>query len=122
MPTYNKKMKWFKIIDEQQLLPWQENGMCIVTAGDRSITLARFNGQLFAFAHKCPHASGIMADGYINAAGQVSCPLHRYRFDINNGRNTSGEGYFLKTYEIETRDDGIYVGWEDKGFWGISLT
>ncbi len=110
---------WYKIADFEESLPWQQNNMCLVTAGDKKMTLARCNGQLFAFAYKCPHASGIMADGYLNAAGQVTCPLHRYRFDIKNGRNTSGEGYFLKTYLVEKRPEGIFVGWEDKGFLGI---
>ena len=110
---------WYKIADFEESLPWQQNNMCLVTAGDKKMTLARCNGQLFAFAYKCPHASGIMADGYLNAAGQVTCPLHRYRFDIKNGRNTSGEGYFLKTYLVEKRPEGIFAGWEDKGFLSI---
>jgi hypothetical protein len=29
---------------------------------------------------------------------------------MENGRNTSGEGYYLKTYPIEIREDGIYIG------------
>ncbi|MEO8173568.1 MAG: Rieske 2Fe-2S domain-containing protein [Sediminibacterium sp.] len=115
----DKKWVWHKIADDETSLNWQPNQMCLLDAGDKKVTLARFNDQLYAFAQKCPHASGIMADGYINAAGQVTCPLHRYRFDMKNGRNTSGEGYYLKTYLVEIRDDGIYVGWEDKGFWGF---
>jgi 3-phenylpropionate/trans-cinnamate dioxygenase ferredoxin subunit len=114
-----KKMVWHKVADDAALLPWQENGMCIVTAGSKQITLARHAGSLYAFAHKCPHASGIMANGFINAAGQVACPLHRYRFDMKNGRNTSGEGYFLKTYSVKVDETGISVGWEDKGLLGI---
>jgi len=51
----------------------------------------------------------VMADGFIDATGQVVCPLHRYRFNIKNGRNTSGEGYYLKTYPLERREDGLYV-------------
>ncbi len=114
-----KKITWHKIADNDEALPWQENNMCLLEAGGKMITVARLNGKLFAFAYKCPHAGGIMADGYINAAGQVTCPLHRYRFDMQNGRNTSGEGYFLKTFQAEKREDGIYIGLEDKGFWGL---
>ena len=110
-------MIWHKIADTEQALNWQENNMCLVDAGDKKVTLARFGGGLFAFAQKCPHAGGMMADGYINTTGQVTCPLHRYRFDMKNGRNTSGEGYYLKTYALEIREDGIYVGFENKGFW-----
>jgi 3-phenylpropionate/trans-cinnamate dioxygenase ferredoxin subunit len=111
-------MTWYKISDSEEGIHWQPNNMCLVEAGGKKLTLARFNDKIFAFAHKCPHASGIMADGYINAAGQVTCPLHRYRFDMQNGRNTSGEGYYLKTYTAEKREDGVYIGLEDKGFWG----
>lgn len=110
---------WHKIAENEAELNWQDNNMCLVQAGDKTITLAKFNGQLFACAHKCPHASGILADGYITVTGQLTCPLHRYRFNINNGRNISGEGYFLKTYPVETRPDGIYIGMEDKGFGGL---
>ena len=111
------KRKWYKVADYETAIDWQSNDMCIVEADNKKITLARFGGKLFAFAHKCPHASGIMADGHINAMGQVTCPLHRYRFDMQNGRNTSGEGYYLRTYAVENREDGIYIGLEDKGFW-----
>ena len=112
-------MVWYKVADNEENLPWQENNMCLLGAGGKMVTVARFNGKIFAFAHKCPHAGGIMADGYINATGQVTCPLHRYRFDMQNGRNTSGEGYFLKTFQAEKREDGIYIGLEDKGFGGL---
>ncbi len=115
---FDASKNWYKIGESDADIAWQDNDMCIVYVNDKKLTLARHNGKLFAFAHKCPHASGIMADGYINAAGQVTCPLHRYRFDMQNGRNTSGEGYFLKTYLVEARADGIYVGLENKGFWG----
>ncbi|MES2003793.1 MAG: Rieske 2Fe-2S domain-containing protein [Bacteroidota bacterium] len=115
----NTTWRWYKIAENEAEIAWQSNDMCIIEAGNKTITLARNAGELFAFAHKCPHASGILADGYINATGQLTCPLHRYRFDMKNGRNTSGEGYYLKTYRVESREDGIYVGWEDKGFWGF---
>lgn len=50
-----------------------------------------------------------MADGYVDALGNIVCPLHRYRFNPFNGRNTSGEGYYLKTFLTEEREDGLYV-------------
>lgn len=111
-------MQWFRVSMAEAEIAWQSNQMCIVEAGDKKVTLARHKDQLFAFAQKCPHASGILADGFIDAMGQVVCPMHRYRFNIQNGRNTSGEGYYLKTYAVECRPDGIYIGWEDKGIWG----
>lgn len=109
---------WHKIAENTESLPWQENNLCVIEAGGKKLSLGLFQGRVYAFAHKCPHASGIMADGYINAAGQVTCPLHRYRFNMENGRNTSGEGYYLTTYPVENRVDGLYIGLKDRGFWG----
>ena len=71
--------------------------------------MGQYQDQLFGFAYTCPHAGSILADGFIDALGNVVCPLHHYRFNIQNGRNTSGEGYFLRRWPIECRPEGIFV-------------
>lgn len=111
----SKKIKWHKFADALSEIPWQDNKMAIVEVGGKKITIALFNEGLYAFAHKCPHASGIMADGFIDAMGNAVCPLHRYKFSLTNGRNVSGEGYYLKTYATEIREDGVYIGFEESG-------
>lgn len=93
-----------------------ENNIAVVTVSGKKICLTQYREQWFAFAYKCPHASGLMSDGYVDAAGNITCPLHRYKFSLQNGRNTSGEGYYLKTYPVEMREEGIYVGLADTGF------
>lgn len=111
-----KKYDWYKIADSLMALPWQSNDLCIVEVKGRKITLARWKDQVFACVHQCPHAGGVLADGWLDAAGNIVCPLHKYKFKLESGYNTSGEGYKLKTYSIEQREDGIYVGLEHKGF------
>lgn len=71
-------------------------------------------GRLFACTHKCPHAGGALSAGYLDVHGNLVCPLHRYRFDPIKGRNVSGEGYFLKTFLIEQREDGVFVALPNK--------
>ena len=114
----SKEIKWYKVADNIAQLDFQSNNMCVSEANGKKITIARYNDGLFAFAYKCPHASGIMSEGYINGLGNVVCPLHRYTFSLQNGRNTSGEGYYLKTYLVEEREEGIYVGMEKAGIFG----
>ncbi len=111
----HQKFKWHKIAETILELPFNSNNLLVVEAGGKSVTLAKINDKLYACAYKCPHAGGILADGIIDAAGNIVCPLHRYKFSLQNGRNTSGEGYHLKTYVAEIRDDGVYIGFEDKG-------
>jgi 3-phenylpropionate/trans-cinnamate dioxygenase ferredoxin subunit len=101
---------WHKIAEHINLINWQPNQLALVEVAGKTITLIQYKEQVLACAHKCPHAGAVMADGYIDATGQIVCPLHRYRFSLQNGRNTSGEGYFLKTYPIELREDGIFLG------------
>ena len=88
----------------------------ITEAGGKTITLANFGNEIFACAYKCPHAGGILADGFVDVTGNVVCPLHRYKFNLTNGRNVSGEGYYLKVYAIEEREAGIFIGFEESGW------
>jgi len=100
---------WHKVAESPGELVKGSNGIAVADIGDKKICLALINDQWYGFAYKCPHASGLLANGFVDALGNITCPLHRYRFDIKNGRNTSGEGYYLKTYPVELRADGLYV-------------
>jgi 3-phenylpropionate/trans-cinnamate dioxygenase ferredoxin subunit len=110
------EMHWVLITDAPLSLDWPDNQLLDLEVDGKKITLARFKDGYFAFAQKCPHASGRMAQGYINPLGQVVCPLHRYAFDMKNGRNTTGEGYFLKTYPVELRPNGLFIGFKPNSF------
>ncbi|MCX6318725.1 MAG: Rieske 2Fe-2S domain-containing protein [Bacteroidetes bacterium] len=114
-----KKYTWHKVADYVSELAFGDNQIAVVELKGKKICLGRYREALFAFAYKCPHAGGIMADGYIDALGQVVCPLHRYKFSMANGRNTSGEGYYLKHWPVEIRGDAVYVGQEESGFWNL---
>ena len=109
-----EKKKWHKLADSPAEIAWQENAMCIIDVAGKKITLAKYNNAIYAVAHKCPHASGIMADGSIDAIGNIVCPLHRYKFNLMNGRNSSGEGYFLKNYKTELRPNGLFIEISEK--------
>ncbi|HYM94799.1 MAG TPA: Rieske 2Fe-2S domain-containing protein [Chitinophagaceae bacterium] len=111
----DKEYTWYKVADHLNEIEFGENNIGITEAKGKKICIARFNDKIFAFAYKCPHAGGILADGYIDALGNVVCPSHRYKYSLQNGRNVSGEGYYLKHWPVERRDDGVYVGLEKEG-------
>ena len=111
-----KKYRWHKIADSLSEIDFASNNIAVVDLNGKNICLGKFNDALFAFAFKCPHAGGTLADGYIDALGNIVCPLHRYKYNIANGRNTSGEGYYLKHWPLEMREDGVFVATE-KSFW-----
>jgi nitrite reductase/ring-hydroxylating ferredoxin subunit len=39
-------------------------------------------GGLYLIANRCPHRGGPLKSGFINAEGQIVCPMHRGAFDI----------------------------------------
>jgi nitrite reductase/ring-hydroxylating ferredoxin subunit len=100
---------WFKIAVSADELQIGTNGIAVIELRGKKICLANLSGQWHGFAYTCPHASGILANGHLDAMGNIVCPVHRYRFSLRNGRNTSGEGYHLKTYQVEFRTDGLYL-------------
>jgi nitrite reductase/ring-hydroxylating ferredoxin subunit len=114
-----KKYSWYKVAETIADFFWQENNLCEVEVKGKTICFGRKGDDVFACAAKCPHAGGHFSDGVIDAAGNIVCPLHRYKFSLQNGRNTSGEGYYLKTYPVQKREDGIYVGIEETGFFSL---
>ena len=87
-----------------------ENALIEVMAGVKKVGITRRGDKVYAFAALCPHQSAPLCDGWVDGAGRIVCPLHKYRFDPANGRNTTGEGYKLFTYPVEVRDDEIFVG------------
>jgi 3-phenylpropionate/trans-cinnamate dioxygenase ferredoxin subunit len=113
------KINWTKISESLEEIPFGENNLAGVMAGEKKVCVGKYKGELFAFAAKCPHASGVLAEGFIDALGNVVCPLHRYKFCMKNGRNVSGEGYYLKHWAVEVREDGVYVALENKGFFSL---
>lgn len=114
-----EKINWVKVAESIAEVPFGENGLAEVMAGDKKVCIGKHKEALFGFAARCPHASGSFANGFIDALGNVVCPLHRYKFCMKNGRNVSGEGYYLKHWPVEVRDDGVYVGLETKSFFGL---
>jgi nitrite reductase/ring-hydroxylating ferredoxin subunit len=115
----SERLKWIKVAESEEEIPFNDNSIAELMAEERKICIAKFQGRLFAFTNKCPHASGLFINGYIDAVGNVVCPLHRYKFSMHTGRNITGEGYFLKHWPVEVKDDGVYVGLEKNKLFGL---
>ena len=107
---HTKKYKWHKVADSEAELHFGENNLLMLTVEGKKICLARVKENLYACTAKCPHAGGNMVEGFLDAMGNIVCPLHRYTFNFLNGRDVTGEGYFLKTYPVKSDETGIFIG------------
>lgn len=106
----DQNIEWVNIADSLAELSFSEQNLVEIEVKGKKICIALHQEQLYACATKCPHAGGHLSEGFIDAAGNIVCPLHRYKFKLSNGFNTSGEGYYLKTYPIKITEEGIFVG------------
>ncbi len=111
MPTMDRQLVWHKVADKD-LLP--EGRVTTVQAGDHSIALTHVEGQYSALCNRCPHQGGPMGEGTIEK-GVLRCPWHGWDFDPITGKSPGGfEDGGLHKYELEEREDGIYVGIEEE--------
>ena len=104
----SKDEQWQKL-ELQPGTPCNAPDIGVTELNGQKICISRFNQQWYGFAYKCPHSGGILADGDVDPKGQVVCPVHGYRFNIRNGYNSTGEGYYLPHWPIEQRPDGLYI-------------
>jgi len=106
----DKAVRWIKVAESIAEIPFNTAGLAEVDADGKTVCIGRYKEEIFAFAPKGPHASGLLSNGFIDALGNVVCPLHRYKFCMKNGRNVSGEGYYLKHWPVKISADGVFVG------------
>ncbi len=112
-----QKYKWHKIADRENELIFKANNLLEVQVAGKNICISKSSKGLHACAAKCPHAGGTIADGFLDASGNIVCPVHRYKFDIITGRNISGEGYFLKKFPIQINEEGVFIGIPESAFY-----
>jgi len=66
-------------------------GRCYVVGAEEIAVFRQRDGRLFATQNRCPHRQGPLSEGVVGG-GQVICPLHAHRFDLNAGTgNEPGE-------------------------------
>ena len=96
---------WIKVGTEEQ---FADGALHTVSIERQRVVVARLKGQLFAFDAFCPHAQGPMERSEIEGA-IVSCPLHAWRFDLENGGRELHGYRSLTTYPVTVNDGQVLV-------------
>jgi len=112
-----KEPQWQKVADLNEL---KDNGTKKLLIDAQQILLSKVDGQYGAIEGICSHQGGPLIDGEIED-GMVRCPWHGHPFDPLNGKSLGKDGD-LKNYEVEERDDGIFIKVTppDKSAWTVS--
>lgn len=88
-----------------------------VKVNGQKYCIARYQGEYYALYDRCPHAGGSLGKGWCDDAGRAVCPLHRIKFDLATGENTSGEGYNMETFPVKQQEDSLYLGLPNRKKW-----
>lgn len=103
---------WHKVAERDEVAEGRAKS---VTAGGYTLALVRFEGQWAAMDNRCPHQGGPLGEGSIERGVDgkcwLRCPWHGWDFDPLTGKPPGGhEDTGQKTYPVEERSDGVYVG------------
>lgn len=102
-----EELVWHKVLDDKAVLP--DGRVMTVTAGHKGICLVHHEDNLCALDNRCPHQGGPLGEGSIEN-GWLRCPWHGWDFHPCTGKPPGGYDDGVTTYEIEEREDGIYIG------------
>src|SRR4029077_17570933 len=58
-----------------------EGSAKLLRAGGEEMAVFKSKGQLYGIQNICPHEGGQLCNGWIEG-GEVVCPLHGYRFNL----------------------------------------
>jgi len=105
-------MQWVKIFatpaDARARI---KSGMTqLLVVHQKRICLARVNEQFYAVEDKCSHNGESLSKGMINYLGEVVCPWHGYRFQLNSGRESAERSRDLETFPVKEDENGLYIG------------
>jgi len=111
---FKKKTTWYKLFESVTAANTRiaEGRVTTILINNKKICVAHTKEGFFAMQDKCPHNGSSLGNGFCTEQNSVVCPVHRYSFDLKTGRATSGGGDAARTYPLETREDGIYIGFE----------
>jgi len=72
------------------------------------VALFRRGGKLCALADACPHQGGPLSEGSVKE-GKVTCPWHRWTFDLETGTCETNEEYSATTFPVKEEDGEVFV-------------
>lgn len=86
------------------------NKMISLEIEGQSIILTRWQGKIYAFSGRCPHAAADLSQGELYK-GRIDCADHGWRFDIRTGRALypPDEMCRLKRFQLLEIDGFVHI-------------
>lgn len=84
----------------------------VVTVNGVAIALFNVNGMIYAIDALCPHEGGPLATGKVLGT-VVTCPWHRWRFDLATGRSPVNPAVCVQVYPVKLEGREILIALDD---------
>lgn len=99
-------LTWHKAVDAGDL---DEGEVTTCPVGLKTVALTRLDGRYGAIDNRCPHQGGPLGQGTLEN-DKIRCPWHGFDFDPFTGEAAGGPDFNVRTYPVDDRADGVYVG------------
>ena len=85
-----------------------EGEMCAVSLGTVQLLMCNVEGQVFAYADRCPHLASRLSDGRFDGR-LITCAAHEWVFDARGGCGVNPAQSRLQRYPACVVNDAIFV-------------
>jgi len=112
---FKEKLRWLNtgFVPNDLLAMLPEAKVRILRCEGTDVAFARVANVIHAFQPKCPHMQYSL-EGGLCYEDKVVCPIHRYAFNLNDGK---GHGLCMRVYATEERQGKMYVGIPYQTLW-----
>ena len=121
MHQHDEELEWHPLEESSALGIYflQDHKPAKVKVNGMVLCAVRKGQDLFFVRNACPHSGGPLSQGWVNEQGQLVCPLHRFRFELD-GPQPGPEGYPLHLFPWRLTRGTVEVGFKkQKRLWGI---
>lgn len=105
-------MQWIKVFSDEASARQRltENKPQLLILQGLRICLVIHNNAFLAVQDSCPHNGESLSKGHVNYLGEIVCPWHNYRFDLQNGSACNASCSDLVTYPVKSGAEGFFIG------------
>jgi 3-phenylpropionate/trans-cinnamate dioxygenase ferredoxin subunit len=104
-------MEWFPVA----IFSLSSADVQLIVIKGKKLILVKEEGRFYVFTNKCPHAGAGLSAGWCQK-GFLVCPVHRYSYNLENGRGAKGQGDYLKNYPTKVEGNTLFIGFKKPWF------
>lgn len=91
----------------QKAIPF--GGKKMVRIGEKRVCIFHLESGYKVFDNLCPHNGQSLLDGKLNYLEEIVCPLHGYRYNLNDGKECESRSPDLTIHQIEITERGVFL-------------